>query len=204
MEQINSYYTVIKLLEFLFFSVETSNGNFYKAAKYRTSNTRILENGEVAVYDCIEAEFRAAERIYSASDIFVEPYELDFNNSGEPVGYLMEELEGQPLEWYLNPERSGRPEDTDPGKIAKQLGDFMESISQADEPHGDLEPGNIMVHEDSSITVFDPVGYPEDFKWSEGELRKDRQNVNDTIERLEELQDRGLTSGLGTRTDFRP
>lgn len=183
--------------------MKSTNGSFYKSAKHWTSNTRVLDDGTVEVYDSIEAEYRAVERLHSLTDYFVEPYELDYESSGEPSGYFMEDLEGQPLEWYLNPERSGRPEEINLERVGDQLEDFMETISQAEEPHGDLNPGNIMVHDDSSITVFDPVGYPEDFEWSGGELRKDRQNVDETVQRLEQLQDRKISTGPGNRTEFK-
>lgn len=160
---------------------------FYKSGEHRTSNTRVLDNGELVEYNCIEAEYRSVKRLHSsAPDLTVEPYFLKTDSNGNPEGYVMEYLEGTTLQQYLDPEGVASKEDLNGKKVGNQLSEFLNKIESDLEPHGDLKAWNIMIDEESNITVFDPVGYPENLDWERGELQKDRWNVEEIISSLEQ------------------
>ena len=175
---------------------ETENG-FYKKAANRTTNTRVLDNGEILTCDSIKREYEAALRLHQAeqeyfphkdNNLFIEPYSLKNDKNGLVNGYEMEKLEGETLKHYINPERPGEINNINTDNITSQLEQALEVITEYREPHGDLEPWNIMIDNSSNIKLFDPVGYPEDFDWKEGQIRKDQTDIEEIIDELTQME----------------
>lgn len=163
-------------------------------AKYKSAEERKDVEVYGELYESIEAEYFALVELYENDpEHFVRPIMATYDQEGEMKGYYMEAH----IDRTLSDVYSRRDLDSvDIEKVAGDVYEALERMEGADLVHGDLGGGNILVTEDSSIKIIDPLGFRESAEFSKRDVRiEDWESVN------EYMYDIQLLTGLDILKD---
>jgi|LakMenEpi03Aug12_release.lakeMendotaPanAssembly.Ray.scaffolds.fasta_scaffold132270_2 hypothetical protein len=126
-----------------------SNNVYYKSFQNRTIPVRFGEEYGEGV-----SEYNALLNMYKANPKnVVKPVGFVKDEAGNIIGYNLEKINGKTLDDYIKQ-----------SKVTKEQLDELENIikglHEKGLAHGDINANNIMILDDGTIKLIDPVGYP--------------------------------------------